>query len=228
MRLQEPALPEASALEALLVHFQPAPGRRAGVKAETADTYVSHAWRFVAGQVPSGELRSLQARDVTAAVLSESAQVSAASVRTFEASLRAFLRFCLLEGLLDVDLSEAALAVGGGRRPSSLSRGVLSSDADALLKSCDRRTAMGRRDYAVILLLLRLGLRAGEVAALKLDDIDWRARSWSTARAANFFFFFKKNASTASSCQPMWAERSPLTLPGGGPTALAGRCSCEP
>ena len=49
------------------------------------------------------------------------------------------------------------------------------SDADALLRSCDRRTAIGRRDYAVILLLLRLGLRAGEVAALSLGDIDWRS-----------------------------------------------------
>jgi integrase/recombinase XerD len=43
------------------------------------------------------------------------------------------------------------------------------------LSSCDRRRAIGRRDYAVIVLLLRLGLRAGEVAALTLDDIGWRA-----------------------------------------------------
>ena len=172
---EEPALAEASAVEALLAHFQRHLVGERGVKAETADTYVSHARRFVAGQVPSGELRSLQARDVTAAVLAESSRVSVAPVRTFVASLRAFLRFCFLEGLLDLDLSEAALAVGGGRRRSSLPRGVSSSDADALLRSCERRTAMGRRDYAVILLLLRLGLRAGEVAALRLDDIDWRS-----------------------------------------------------
>jgi len=43
-----------------------------------------------------------------------------------------------------------------------------------LLRSCDRRTVMGRRDYAILVLLSRLGLRAGEVAALTLDDIDWR------------------------------------------------------
>jgi integrase/recombinase XerD len=45
----------------------------------------------------------------------------------------------------------------------------------ALLKSCDRRTAYGRRDFAVLMLLSRLGLRSGEVAALRLEDIDWRS-----------------------------------------------------
>jgi len=50
-----------------------------------------------------------------------------------------------------------------------------SADARALLRTCDRRTAVGRRDYAVILILLRLGLRACEVAALRLEDVDWRA-----------------------------------------------------
>lgn len=44
----------------------------------------------------------------------------------------------------------------------------------ALLKSCDRRTTFGRRDFAVLVLLIRLGLRSGEVAGLRLDDIDWR------------------------------------------------------
>ena len=45
----------------------------------------------------------------------------------------------------------------------------------ALLKSCDRRTTYGRRDFAVLMLLVRLGLRSGEVASLRLEDIDWRA-----------------------------------------------------
>ena len=44
-----------------------------------------------------------------------------------------------------------------------------------LLASCDRRTLVGRRDYAVLLLMARLGLRAGEVAAMQLEDLDWRA-----------------------------------------------------
>jgi integrase len=75
---------------------------------------------------------------------------------------------------VEADLSRAALAVTG--RPRSwLPRAISKADAAALLASCDRRRALGRRDYAVIILLLRLGLRRGEVARCLLDDIDWRA-----------------------------------------------------
>lgn len=97
-----------------------------------------------------------------------------AAAQYFVSGLRAFLRFCFLNDLLAVDLSQAALVVRG-RRVSSLPRGISRADARALLDSCDRRRALGRRDYALIILLLRLGLRRGEVAALTLDDIDWRA-----------------------------------------------------
>jgi site-specific recombinase XerD len=76
--------------------------------------------------------------------------------------------------LICTDLSGASLPVTGRRR-SVLPQGISPADAKALLGSCDRRTAEGRRDYAVILILLRLGLRACEVAALRLPDIDWRA-----------------------------------------------------
>jgi integrase len=73
-----------------------------------------------------------------------------------------------------VDLSQAALPVTGRRR-SSLPLGITNAEARALLGSCDRRSAIGRRDYAMLVILLRLGLRAGEVARLRLEDIDWRA-----------------------------------------------------
>ena len=72
------------------------------------------------------------------------------------------------------EASGAALAVTGRRR-TALPRGIEPDAARALLRSCDRRTALGRRDYAILITLLRLGLRAGEVARLRLDDLDWRA-----------------------------------------------------
>ena len=62
-----------------------------------------------------------------------------------------------------------------GRRRSVLPQSVSTADAQALLGACDQRTDSGRRDYAVILLLMRLGLRSIEVAGLELDDLDWRA-----------------------------------------------------
>jgi integrase len=112
---------------------------------------------------------------VTGAVLRKaSSGVSVAAAQYFVSGLRAFLRFCFVEGLLAVDLSQAALVVRG-RRASLLPRGISRADARALLDSCDRRRALGRRDYALLLLLLRLGLRRGEVAGLTLDDIDWSA-----------------------------------------------------
>ena len=54
-------------------------------------------------------------------------------------------------------------------------RGLTPTQTATLLASCDRRQAMGQRDYAILVLLVRLGLRAAEVSALRLDDIDWRA-----------------------------------------------------
>ncbi len=72
------------------------------------------------------------------------------------------------------DLAWAAQAVTGRRR-SALPRGISQDGTRALLASCDRRRALGRRDYAVLVTLIRLGLRASEAAALTLEDIDWRA-----------------------------------------------------
>jgi site-specific recombinase XerD len=144
-----------------------------GASVSTVDAYVPRARRFVAAYAPGGDLGTLTPAIVTRAVLAESAAVSAASAQVFVKALRAFLHFCFVEGLTGTDLAAAALMMPTGRR-SCLPRGISSSDAGCLLRSCDRRTAGGRRDYAVILTLLRMGLRAGEVAGLRLDDIDWR------------------------------------------------------
>jgi len=107
-------------------------------------------------------------------VRAESSTRSVGATQYFVAALRAFLRFCHLEGLVGVDLSGATLSVTG-RRTSPLPRGISPAAARALLCACDRRRALGRRDYGVLVTLLRLGLRASEVTALALDDIDWRA-----------------------------------------------------
>ena len=145
-----------------------------GLSSGTAEAYVARARRFVARCCVDGDVRALTAADVTGAVRAEAARVSVGSTQYFVAGVRSFLRFCFIDGLIAVDLADAALAVTG-RRGSSLPRGISDKDAAALLASCDRRRSDGRRDYAILLVLLRLGLRAGEVARLSLDDIDWRA-----------------------------------------------------
>jgi integrase/recombinase XerD len=146
-----------------------------GLAAGTVRGYVTHARRFLDGLGPRGGLAGLSAGEVTAAVLRKAASgVSVNATQYFVSGLRAFLRCCFIEGLVDADLSRAALPVTGRRR-SSLPRGISRADAAALLGRCDRRQALGRRDYAVIITLLRLGLRAREVVGLTLDDIDWCA-----------------------------------------------------
>jgi integrase/recombinase XerD len=90
------------------------------------------------------------------------------------AGLRAFLRFCHLTGLTPRPLTDAVPRVASWRL-ASLPKAASPATVKALLASCDRRSSFGRRDFAVLMLLARLGLRSGEVTALRLDDIDWRA-----------------------------------------------------
>ncbi len=146
-----------------------------GLERGTATDYTRLVGRFLNGWGVDRDLAHLTTADVTACVLREVTTMG--SVRTAQSSvaaLRGFLRFCFVEGLTSVDLSAAALGVTG-HRPSLLPKGVTRSEVKALVASCDRRSREGRRDYAVLLILVRLGLRAGEVASLRLDDIDWRA-----------------------------------------------------
>lgn len=165
---------ERSPIDALVGDFRRYLITERGLVASTADEYAWRTRRFLAAHVPDGDVGRLIAADVTNAVLHESASMPVASVQHFVVALRAFLRFCFVQGRVGTDLSAAALTTTGRRR-SSLPRGISRTDANALLVSCDRRRAIDRRDYAVLLLLLRLGLRAGEVATLTLDDVDWRA-----------------------------------------------------
>lgn len=171
----EAAQPVSDAVDdGLLVSFRRHLLAERGIGQSTADRYVEYARRFLAGQGGAGELSVLTSAEVTRCVQHEATRVAVASTQYFVAGLRAFLRFCFIEGRVELDLSAAALAVTGRRR-SSLPKGISHAEAAALLGSCDRRRAVGQRDYAILLVLLRLGLRAAEVAGLTLDDIDWRA-----------------------------------------------------
>lgn len=86
-------------------------------------------------------------------------------------AVRCLLRWALSTGRLDRDLSAGILKPPGTKR--SIPRGVAAEQVAALLAACDPATAIGTRDRALVLMLVRLGLRAGEAARLMLDDIDW-------------------------------------------------------
>jgi integrase/recombinase XerD len=170
---EEPVAP-CSPTDVLLAGFERYLLAERGLAAGTVVLYLRSARRFVDGLPSDRGLAGLAAGDVTAAVLREAEVVSVSAAQRFVSGLRSFLRFCFVEGLVESDFSQAVLLVRG-RSGSPLPRGISRADARALLGCCDRRVALGRRDYAIIVSLLRLGLRRGEVAGLTLDDIDWRA-----------------------------------------------------
>lgn len=94
--------------------------------------------------------------------------------RLITTTLRSFLDFLCQRGRLSTRLSAAVPAVASWRA-SDLPRCLNANQVEQLLKSCDRTDICGQRDYAVLLLLARLGLRAHEVVGLKLEDINWAA-----------------------------------------------------
>ena len=120
------------------------------------------------------ELDRLAASDVTAFLARECPRRSVSGAMDLAANLRALLRYLRVAALIERPLVWAVPNVAD-LRGRSLPKGLAPEVVAAMLASCDRERLIGKRDRAVLLLLARLGLRAGEVAAIELEDIDWRA-----------------------------------------------------
>lgn len=168
-------------LEALLADYHIYLVDERGLASATVCHHESVARLFLAercreNQAHEGELRleDLTAADVAAFVTAECPRRSVGSAKILVTGLRSLLRFLHVAGRGPGPLASAVPAVAGWRG-GSLPRALPVTQVRGLLASCDRRRAVGRRDFAILMLLARLGLRAGEVAALELDDIDWRA-----------------------------------------------------
>jgi integrase/recombinase XerD len=150
---------------------------RRGLSSSTVRNYVGVArvfvsWReTVAGTLSLAELDSAA---VIAFVLGETGRCSVGSAQCLVTRLRVFLRFLHVEGDIDRDLAGVVPSVASWRL-AGLVKALDATSLVRLLACCDRRTRVGRRDFAVLVLLSRLGLRAGEVAALRVADVDWRA-----------------------------------------------------
>ena len=144
-----------------------------GLEPVTIDNYVRVVSRFLATQSGHG-LDELSVADVSRFMTTQCRQVSTRQAERLATGLRSFLGFALVQGLISKPLTGAVPSVARWSG-AGLPRGLTSKQVAALLASCDRQQALGRRNYAILVLLVRLGLRAGEVSALRLDDIDWRA-----------------------------------------------------
>ena len=118
------------------------------------------------------ELDELSVADVTGFLTRHCRELGVSSARQTVSALRSFLRWLEMEGWTGPALDQAVLSPAGWS--PNLPRAIEAGQAAQLLRSCDRRRALGRRDYAILALLVRLGLRGGEIVRLELDDLDWR------------------------------------------------------
>lgn len=170
----KPSLPTTPA-EQLLEDFRAYLFEERGLAAATvsSDLHVARLFLATRPQAAGLGLEELGASAVAEFVREECRHRSPGSARYIVAGLRAFLRFCHLTGRTPWPLVDAVPRIASWRL-AALPRALDPAALAALLESCDRRTTFGRRDFAVLMMLVRLGLRAGEVAALRLEDIDWR------------------------------------------------------
>jgi len=149
--------------------------RDQGLAPITVDSYKRTAhqflvWRFGQGAVC---LQALGPTDTIAFVRHESERLGAAALKSITNALRSFLRYGEYRGDISAGLAAGVPAVATWMTTPPIPRAIAAEHARRAIDGCDRNTAVGRRDRAVLLLLARLGLRACEIIRLTLDDVDW-------------------------------------------------------
>ena len=185
----------------------------------TVRSHEDVARRFLSrhGEGDRLDLDGLTAAEVTAFVLAQARLRSVGSMKALLSPLRSLLRFLFVAGMTPRNLTAAVPGIANPRL-GALPKALDAATVAALLGSCDRGTAVGRRDFAILTMLVRLGLRAGEVAALRLDDIDWRAGELLVRGKATGWIGCR--------CPRMSAQRWSTTCVTAAHPRAAGRCSC--
>lgn len=123
-------------------------------------------------------LSCLCTRDIVSFVQQQAALLHRKRAKLMTSAMRSFLKYARYRGEVVLDLAAAVPVVANWSRPS-IPRAIAAQQIHQLLVSIDQSSAIGRRDYAILLLLARLGLRSSEVAFLELDDINWDAGTLS-------------------------------------------------
>jgi integrase/recombinase XerD len=147
-----------------------------GLCATTMQTYLGFFRQFLTERLgdAGASIGTVGAVDISAFVRQHAHAASPGRAKMMVTALRAMCRFFFQEGETRVDLGPAVPTVPDWRL-ARLPRSMAADDVERLLSACNSHTTTGRRDRAILLLLARLGLRAGEVIALELGDLDWRA-----------------------------------------------------
>jgi integrase/recombinase XerD len=171
-----PPEPDLGLADALLERYRRWLLAERGLGEGTVRGYVGAVRPFVVERLGEDglDMAGLTARDVTEFVVAACPSRPRGPAGLIVTALRSMLGFLHVAGLISTPLAEAVPSVASWRLaglPQPLEPGELRQ----MLIACDKRTVVGQRDYAMLVLLGRLGLRCGEVARLGLDDIDWRA-----------------------------------------------------
>jgi site-specific recombinase XerD len=172
-----PAVPRPpSPADQILERFREYLDHRHGLSARSCAAYIKFTRPLLRDMSIAGpdDFARLTTADVLGYVERRARDASAATAVAMCSRLRSFLRYLQVEGLIAHDLAACVPSVKKWRF-TALPTYLSVTQLEQVLQHCDRNTASGRRDYAILLLLSRLGLRAQEVATLTLDDIDWRA-----------------------------------------------------
>jgi integrase len=181
LRAERLLVPEAgrvvSAVELLVGEYRTWLSTERGLAPTTIRSSEQVAHRFLGNRAsttdPQG-VAAVTACEVNTFLLRESSRVRAASAGCYASRLRSLLRYLAVRGFVDPALADAVPRVARWRG-ATIPQFPPRPEIDRLLKSCDRTTDAGARDYVVLLLLARLGLRSIEVSRLRLEDLDWQA-----------------------------------------------------
>lgn len=167
---------DQSPLADILTRYQTHLHSACGLAFATISHYQYFARKFLTTRFREGSffLKAIKASDISDFVLRHSHSVSVSRAHMMTAAFRSFFRYLFQTGELQADLA-ASVPMVADRQLSTVPKHLSSKEVERVLNAHNRRTATGRRDYAILLLLARLGLRAGEVVRLRLEDINWSA-----------------------------------------------------
>jgi integrase/recombinase XerD len=163
-------------VEGLLWRYRSYLALERGLVPAAADGYVHAVRPFLVGRLSAEglDLERLSAVDVVSFVVARCPEQGRGRAKLTVTALRSLLAFLHLEGVIGRPLA-SAVPSSASWRLSGLPKRLEARQVEALLASCEKDTAKGVRDLAILTMLSRLGLRAGEIAGLQLDDIDWRS-----------------------------------------------------
>jgi len=165
-----------NAIEIAVAQFQEYLRAERSLTEATVINYTPVVRSFLSESSPRGAVnwRKISAGNITAFVQRQATLVTSKRAPLVVTALRSFLHYLFHRGLVAIDLAACVPTIATWSL-SKVPKFLPEEQIQKILDSCDTETGIGKRDYALLLLMARLGLRAGEVVALTLDDFDWES-----------------------------------------------------